>query len=141
MPGTPLTEEQLLHGINDAMDRMERAQRSGESVPQVRKRNTRGQWGCAVASVAGPATGVLGSVLLAAAWRACDVGVNGAATGLALIFYGAVLAGAAAVWWGLLIGYVGRWNLAVALAGGAVGTAVMIWIFVVLLQVPHGYRC
>ncbi|MFD7560454.1 hypothetical protein ACFV9E_38925 [Streptomyces sp. NPDC059835] len=102
---------------------------------------TRDQWGCAVASVAGPATGVLGSVLLAAARRTCEVGVNGAANGLALILYGAVLAGVAAVWWGLRIAYVGRWNLTVALAGGAVGTAVMIWIFVALLQVPHGYRC
>lgn len=61
---------------------------------------TRGQWGCAVAPVAGLATGVLGSVLLAAAWRTCDVGVNGAANGLALIFYGALLSVIAAVWWG-----------------------------------------
>lgn len=45
---------------------------------------TRGQWGCMVAPVAGLATGVLGSVLPAAAWRACDVGVNGAANGFAL---------------------------------------------------------
>ncbi|MFD8990380.1 hypothetical protein ACFVZ4_20255 [Streptomyces goshikiensis] len=102
---------------------------------------TRGQWGCAVAPVAGLATGVLGSVLLAAAWRACDVGVNGAANGLALTFYGALLAITAAVWWGVLIGYVGRWNLTVALLGGTVGTAVMVWIFVALLQVPNGYRC
>ncbi|MFJ3966139.1 hypothetical protein [Streptomyces sp. NPDC090036] len=102
---------------------------------------TRGQWGCAVAPVAGLATGVLGSVLLAAAWRACDVGVNGAANGLALTFYGALLAITAAVWWGVLIGYVGRWNLTVALLGGAAGAAVMVWIFVALLQVPNGYRC
>ncbi|MFD6464654.1 hypothetical protein [Streptomyces goshikiensis] len=102
---------------------------------------TRGQWGCAIAPVAGLATGVLGSVLLAAAWRAHDVGVNGAANGLALTFYGALLAITAAVWWGVLIGYVGRWNLTVALLGGTVGTAVMVWIFVALLQVPNGYRC
>lgn len=64
---------------------------------------TRGQWGCAVAPVAGLAIGVLGSVLLAAAWEACDVGVNGAANGLALIFYGTLLAITGAVWWGVLI--------------------------------------
>ncbi|MFD9310670.1 hypothetical protein [Streptomyces goshikiensis] len=91
--------------------------------------------------MAGLVTGVLGSVLLAAAWRACDVGVNGAANGLALTFYGALLAITAAVWWWVLIGYVGRWNLTVALLGGTVGTAVMVWIFVALLQVPNGYRC
>ncbi len=102
---------------------------------------TRSQWGCAIAPVAGLATGVLGSVLLAAAWRACDVGVNGAANGLALLFYGALLSIVAAVWWGVLVGYVGRWNLAVALLGGTVGTAVMVWVFVALLQVPNGYRC
>ncbi|KOU52178.1 hypothetical protein ACWGCI_10625 [Streptomyces sp. NPDC054949] len=102
---------------------------------------TRGQWGCAVAPVAGLATGVLGAVLLAAAWRACDVGVNGAANGLALIFYGALLAIMAAVWWGVFIGYVGRWNLTAALLGGTAGAAVMVWIFVALLQVPNGYRC
>lgn len=102
---------------------------------------TRGQWGRAVAPVAGLATGVLGSVLLAAAWRACDVGVNGAANGLALTFYGALLAITAAVWWGVLIGYAGRWNRTVALLGGTVGTAVMVWIFVALLQVPNGYCC
>ncbi|MFD4739013.1 hypothetical protein ACFWNQ_16795 [Streptomyces virginiae] len=102
---------------------------------------TRGQWGCAVAPVAGLATGVLGSVLLAAAWRACDVGVNSAANGLALTFYGALLAITAAVWWAVLIGYVGRWNLSVALLGGTAGTAVMVWIFAALLQVPDGYRC
>ncbi|MCJ0872968.1 hypothetical protein [Streptomyces sp. AP-93] len=94
-----------------------------------------------VAPVAGLATGVLGSVLLAAAWRTCGVGVNGAANGLALIFYGALLSGIAALWWGVLIGYVGRRNLPVALLGGTVGTAVMVRIFVALLQVPHGYRC
>ncbi|MEV7560168.1 hypothetical protein [Streptomyces sp. NPDC089795] len=102
---------------------------------------TRGQWGCAVAPVAGLATGVLGSVLLAAAWRTCDVGVNGVANGLALIFYGALLAITAAVWWGVLIGYVGRWNLTVAFLGGTAGAALMVWIFVALLQVPNGYRC
>ncbi|MFD0124085.1 hypothetical protein [Streptomyces virginiae] len=102
---------------------------------------TRGQWGCAVAPVAGLATGVLGSVLLAAAWRACDVGVNGAANGLASTFYGALLAITAAVWWAVLIGSVGRRNLTVALLGGTVGTAAMVWIFVALLQVPDGYRC
>ncbi|MCX5153416.1 hypothetical protein OG914_05235 [Streptomyces sp. NBC_00291] len=102
---------------------------------------TRGQWGCVVAPVAGLATGVLGSVLLAAAWRACDVGVNGAANGFALIFYGALLAIVATAWWGVLIGYVGRWNLPVALLGGMAGAAVMAWIFVALLQVPDGYRC
>lgn len=67
--------------------------------------------------------------------------MNGAANGLALIFYGAVLAVVAATWWRVLIGYVGRWNLAVALVGGTVGTAVMVWVFVAFLQVPHGYRC
>ncbi|MFD3545225.1 hypothetical protein ACFWUW_06315 [Streptomyces sp. NPDC058655] len=91
--------------------------------------------------MAGLATGVLGSVLLAAAWRACDVGVNGAANGLALIFYGALLSIMATTWWGVLIGYVGRWNLTVALLAGMVGAAVMVWIFVALLQVPNGYRC
>ncbi|MEV8426247.1 hypothetical protein [Streptomyces niveus] len=102
---------------------------------------TRGQWGCVAAPAGGLATGALGSVLLAAAWRACDVGVNGAANGLALIFYGALLAIVSAAWWGVLIGYVGRWNLAVALLGGTVGAAVMVWIFVALLHVPNGYRC
>ncbi|MCF3183120.1 hypothetical protein IPZ70_24730 [Streptomyces polychromogenes] len=36
--GANLTEEQLRQGINDAMDQMERAQRNGEDVPQVRNR-------------------------------------------------------------------------------------------------------
>ncbi|MFE2163966.1 polymorphic toxin type 44 domain-containing protein [Streptomyces sp. NPDC059447] len=36
--GDNLTEKQLRQGINDAMDQMERAQRSGENVPQVRNR-------------------------------------------------------------------------------------------------------
>ncbi|MFD8293924.1 hypothetical protein ACFV2B_37670 [Streptomyces lavendulae] len=80
-------------------------------------------------------------MLLAAAWRACDVGVNGAANGLALIFYGTLLTIAAAVWWGVLIRYAGQSSLTVALLGGTVGTAVMVWIFVALLQVPNGYRC
>ncbi|MYT22688.1 hypothetical protein GTW69_20765 [Streptomyces sp. SID7760] len=102
---------------------------------------TRGQWGCVVAPLAGVGTGVLGAALLAAAWRACDVGVNGAANGLALVFYGALLAILAAVWWGVLIGCAGRWNLVVALLGAAFGSAVMVWIFVALLQVPGGYRC
>ncbi|MGW0389826.1 hypothetical protein ACWDYJ_02785 [Streptomyces sp. NPDC003042] len=102
---------------------------------------TRSQWGCVAAPVAGLATGALGSVLLAAAWRACDVGVNGAANGLALIFYGVLFTLAAAAWWGLLIGYVGGWNLPVALLGGAVGAAGIVWVFVALLQVPNGYRC
>ncbi|MCX5380970.1 hypothetical protein [Streptomyces sp. NBC_00091] len=102
---------------------------------------TRGQWGCVVAPVAGLATGLLGSVVLAGAWRACGVGVNGAANGLALVFYGALLAIIASVWWGVLIGCVGRWNLVVALLGGTVGAAVMVGIFVALLQVPNGYRC
>ncbi|WP_241748566.1 MULTISPECIES: hypothetical protein [Streptomyces] len=93
------------------------------------------------APVGGLATGVIGAVLLSAAWRACDVGVNGAANGLALIFYGALLAIVAAAWWGALIGCVGRWNLAVALLGGTAGAAVMVWIFVALLHVPNGYRC
>jgi len=93
------------------------------------------------APVGGLATGVIGSVLLSAAWRACDVGVNGAANGLALIFYGALLTIISAVWWGALVGYVGRWNLAVALLGGTAGAAVMVWIFVALLHVPNGYRC
>ncbi|MFI1279164.1 hypothetical protein ACH4U5_00045 [Streptomyces sp. NPDC020858] len=103
---------------------------------------THGQWGCAVAPVAGLATGVLGSMFLAAAWRACDVGVNGAANGLAPVFYGDLLTiTAERVWWGMLIGYVGRWNLAVALLGGTAGAPVMVWIFVALLQVLNGYRC
>ncbi|MFE9830484.1 hypothetical protein ACFYPK_17775 [Streptomyces halstedii] len=93
------------------------------------------------APVGGLATGVIGSVLLSAAWQACDVGVNGAANGLALIFYGALLAIVAAAWWGALIGCIGRWNLAVALLGGTAGAAVMVWIFVALLHVPNGYRC
>ncbi|MDF6023049.1 hypothetical protein [Streptomyces sp. JH34] len=93
------------------------------------------------APVGGLTTGMLGSALLAAAWTACDVGVNGAANGLALIFYGALLTLVAAAWWGVLIGYTGRWNLAVALLGGTLGAAVMVWIFVVLLHVPDGYRC
>ncbi|MEH0400618.1 hypothetical protein OH769_34410 [[Kitasatospora] papulosa] len=93
------------------------------------------------APVGGLATGVIGSVLLSAAWRACDVGVNGAANGLALIFYGALLTITSAVWWGALVGYVGRWNLAVALLGGTAGAAVMVWIFVALLHVPNGYHC
>ncbi|WP_326695850.1 hypothetical protein OG909_32615 [Streptomyces sp. NBC_01754] len=84
---------------------------------------------------------MIGSVLLSAAWRACDVGVNGAANGLALIFYGALLTIISAVWWGALVGYIGRWNLAVALLGGTAGAAVMVWIFVALLHVPNGYRC
>ncbi|MFD4739014.1 polymorphic toxin type 44 domain-containing protein [Streptomyces virginiae] len=36
--GDNLTEEQLRQGINDAMDRMEQAQRNGENVPQVGNR-------------------------------------------------------------------------------------------------------
>lgn len=42
---------------------------------------------------------------------------------------------------GVLLGYVGRWNLTVALLSGTAGTAIMVWIFVALLQVPAGYRC
>ncbi|WP_037837194.1 hypothetical protein [Streptomyces sp. NRRL S-244] len=102
---------------------------------------TRGQLGCAVAPLAGLGTGVLGAVLLNAAWQACDVGVNGAANGLALLFYGALLALLATAWWGVLVAYVGRWNLAAALLGGLAGAAVMVWVFVALLQVPDGYRC
>ncbi|MEV4194708.1 hypothetical protein [Streptomyces toxytricini] len=94
-----------------------------------------------VAPAAGVGTGVLGSVLLAAAWRACDIGVNGAANGLALVLYGALLAIAAAVWWGVLIGFAGRRNPTVALLGATAGAAVMVWLFVALLQVPAGYRC
>ncbi|MET9959554.1 hypothetical protein ABZ128_10825 [Streptomyces sp. NPDC006326] len=101
----------------------------------------RGSWGCVAAPLGGLATGVLGSALLAAAWRACNVGVNGAANSLGLIVYGTLLTIAAAVWWGVLIGYAGRWNLAVAVLGGATGAAALVWIFVALLQVPHGYRC
>ncbi|MDX6762824.1 hypothetical protein SIN09_26280 [Streptomyces sp. F8] len=41
----------------------------------------------------------------------------------------------------MLNGYVGRWNLTVALLSGTAGAAVMVWIFVALLQVPDGYRC
>ncbi|MER6782095.1 MULTISPECIES: hypothetical protein [unclassified Streptomyces] len=102
---------------------------------------TRGQLGCVIAPLAGLGTGVLGAVLLNAAWRACDVGVNGAANGLALLFYGALLALLATAWWGVLVAYVGRWNLAAALLGGLAGAAVMVWVFVALLQVPDGYRC
>lgn len=36
--GEDLTEEQLRHGINDAIDKMEQAQHRGEDVPQVRNR-------------------------------------------------------------------------------------------------------
>ncbi|WP_432005170.1 hypothetical protein [Streptomyces parvus] len=93
------------------------------------------------APVGGLATGALGTVLLAAAWKACDVGVNGAANGLALAFYGAVLTTVAAVWWGVLVGYLGRWSLAVSLLGGIAGAAAIVWIFVALLHVPNGYRC
>lgn len=102
---------------------------------------TRGQWGCVTGPVAGVIIGVLGSLLLSAAWRACDVGLNGAANGLALIFYGALLTITAALWWGVLIGYVGRRSLAAALLVGTLGSATMLWIFVAILQVPHGYRC
>lgn len=102
---------------------------------------TRGPWGCVAALVAGPATGLLGAVLLAAAWRACDVGVNGAANSFALTFHGGSLAIVAAVWWGTLIGYAGRRNPAAALLGGTAGAAVMVWIFVAVLRVPDGYHC
>ncbi|QLG33761.1 hypothetical protein HXS80_20360 [Streptomyces sp. CB04723] len=102
---------------------------------------TRGRWGCVAAPVGGLATGVLGTVLLAAAWRACDVGVNGAANGLALAFYGAVLAAVAALWWGVLVGWVGRWSLPVSLIGGTFGAAGIVGIFVALLDTPHGYSC
>lgn len=60
----------------------------------------RGRVGCLIAPPAGVGTGVLGAVLLNAAWRACGVGVNGAANGLALLFYGALLALFATAWWG-----------------------------------------
>ncbi len=102
---------------------------------------TRGQWGCVAAPVGGLATGVAGTVLLAAAWEACDVGVNRAANGLALVFYGVMLATVAAVWWGVIVGYLGRWNPEVSLLGGLAGAAVIVWIFVALLHVPNGYRC
>ncbi|MEU3404983.1 polymorphic toxin type 44 domain-containing protein [Streptomyces sp. NPDC006670] len=36
--GEDLTEKQLRHGINDAIDKMEQAQHRGEDVPQVRNR-------------------------------------------------------------------------------------------------------
>ncbi|MCX5146209.1 MULTISPECIES: hypothetical protein [unclassified Streptomyces] len=102
---------------------------------------TRGQVGCLIAPLAGVGTGVLGAVLLNAAWRACDVGVNGSANGLALFFYGALLALLATAWWGVLVGYVGRRNPAAGLIGGLAGAVVMVWVFVALLQVPDGYRC
>ena len=102
---------------------------------------TRGQWGCVAAPVGGVVTGVLGTVVLSAAWQACDVGVNGAANGLALIFYGALLTMVAAAWWGAAVGYIGRWNIPVALLGSTGGAAIMVWIFVALLHVPDGYRC
>ncbi|MGW6821435.1 hypothetical protein [Streptomyces sp. NPDC055005] len=79
-------------------------------------------------------------MLLAAAWRACDLGVNGAANEPALIFYGVLLTVMATAWWGALIGYAGRWNLTVVLLDGVAGAAVMVRIFVALLQVPNGYR-
>ncbi|MFK0253154.1 hypothetical protein [Streptomyces sp. NPDC090445] len=99
------------------------------------------RWGCAVVPLAGFATGVLGSVLLASAWRACDVGVNGAANSFALVLYGSLLTLTAVVWWGVVVRYVGRRSPTVALLGGSAGAAVMVWVFVALLQVPHGYTC
>ncbi len=36
--GDDMTEDQLRQGINDAMDKMEQAQRNGENVPQIRNR-------------------------------------------------------------------------------------------------------
>ncbi|WP_223837808.1 hypothetical protein [Streptomyces venezuelae] len=94
-----------------------------------------------VAPVAALGTAVLGTVLLSAAWRACDVGVNASANGFALLMYGALLALLAAGWWGVLAGYVGRWSLTAALAGGLIGSAVMVWVFVALLREPAGYTC
>ncbi|MEU2395567.1 hypothetical protein [Streptomyces sp. NPDC007369] len=113
---------------------MGQAKREGRGVPRT-------GWGCAVVPLAGVATGMLGSVLLAAAWRACDVGVNGPANSLALVLYGSLLTLAAVVWWGVIVGYVGRRSLPVALLGGPAGAVVLVWTFVALLQVPHGYSC
>ncbi|MFE2245356.1 hypothetical protein [Streptomyces lavendulae] len=104
-------------------------------------RVTRGPRGCVAALVAGPATGLLGALLPAAAWRACGVGVNGAANSFALTFCGGLLAIVATVWWGALIRYTGRQNPAVALLGGTAGAALMVWIFVAVLRVPDGYHC
>ncbi|GAA3284483.1 hypothetical protein GCM10010493_76240 [Streptomyces lavendulae subsp. grasserius] len=81
------------------------------------------------------------AVLPAAAWRACGVGVNGAANSFALTFCGGLLAIVATVWWGALIRYTGRQNPAVALLGGTAGAALMVWIFVAVLRVPDGYHC
>ncbi|MFD7629615.1 hypothetical protein ACFV7Q_26915 [Streptomyces sp. NPDC059851] len=116
------------------MERLEEAEREAN-------RPAPGAWGCVVAPLAGVGTGVLGSVLLSAAWRACDAGVNGAANGLALALYGALLTLVAVTWWGVVAGYVGRRSPTVALLGGVTGTAVMVWGFVALFQVPHGYTC
>ncbi|WP_369778098.1 hypothetical protein [Streptomyces sp. R33] len=110
-------------------------------MPDQERRMTRGQLGCLIALPAGVGTGVLGAVLLNAAWRACGVGVNGSANGLALLFYGALLALLATAWWGVLVGCVGRRNPAAGLLGGLAGAVVMVWVFVALLQVPDGYRC
>ncbi|MFJ3882776.1 hypothetical protein ACIPW5_35670 [Streptomyces sp. NPDC090077] len=102
---------------------------------------TRGQWGCVLIPVAGLATGLAGIRLLAAAWRACDVGVNASANGLALLFHGALLTAFALAWWGTVLGYVAPRNLPAALLSGAAGSAAMVWAFVAFLGVPHGYTC
>ncbi|WP_405979823.1 hypothetical protein [Streptomyces sp. NBC_00158] len=103
---------------------------------------TRGQWGgCVLIPVAGLATGLVGIKLLAAAWRACDVGVNASANGFALLLYGAFLVLLALAWWGAALGCVGPRNTAVALLTGLAGSAAMVWVFVAVLGVPHGYEC
>ncbi|RST08309.1 hypothetical protein EF910_03190 [Streptomyces sp. WAC07149] len=102
---------------------------------------TRGLWGCVLIPVAGLATGLLGIRLLAAAWQACDAGVNASANGLALLCYGAFLTLLALAWWGTALGYVGPRNAAAALLAGTAGSAVMVWAFIAVLGVPHGYDC
>ncbi|MGI5451002.1 hypothetical protein ACQEVM_35565 [Streptomyces sp. CA-243310] len=67
--------------------------------------------------------------------------MNGAAKVLALVFHGVLLPVVAGAWWWVLIRHVGRWSLPLALLGGVVGSAVMVWVFVALLEVPDGYRC
>ncbi|MGE7389846.1 hypothetical protein ACQKM2_30645 [Streptomyces sp. NPDC004126] len=103
---------------------------------------TRGQWGgCVLIPVAGLTTGLIGIKLLAAAWRACDAGVNASANGLALLLYGAFLVLLALAWWGAALGYVGPRNVPAALLTGLAGSAAMVWLFVTAMGSPHGYEC
>ncbi|MFF5445818.1 hypothetical protein [Streptomyces sp. NPDC012888] len=102
---------------------------------------TRGTAGCVAAPLGGLATGAAGAVLLSAAWRACDVGVNASANSFALLLYVPVLVLLAAAWWGLAVGYAARWSLPAGLLAGLLGSAVMVWVFVALLREPGGYTC